>query len=936
MQNTLIASQFASRRFFYEYGLRVNPKISLRDIMQIFSKFRKLILCCFVLLLALSIVGSAVLSDVSVSRIPTPGVGVYTEDFASTAHLLAADAYGWGRGAVTSDRVITNTLLDTYGSVGPVMGVDAQGRKIYFVSYGSSTNSNNILNVTDPANLQLMSSRTSLPDLRCGKIDGDFFYAGRASGVAFYNVSNPYNYAGTGVYLGTIGLDGLVTDIDTQGHFLYCTGRGSASFRAFKIIDVEDPYNPQVIANNWGSQTTLGIDVEGQLAYLAEDFYGFYIANISNPHIFVQYDHIDTPGNATDVLVEGHLAYVADGPAGIHVIDVSDPNDISVLGTCNTPGNARRLALQGKTLFVADEDGGIRVIDVSDPTHPTNVTSMTAPIAYDVALYGGILVVGTNLGVQTFEIGNFVSTLTPQGVFSGGYEYWDVKVQGDVAYIAAGGDGLVSIDVSDPAAPVFLDSHVVGGTRFYRKLDIQGHLAVVADYGSGGARIYDISDPTNLRYISTWGLGWATDIVIHGEVIFVADGAAGIYLANISTPSTPVTLDSFDLGTSNVTGLAVQGHFLYVASTTTGFDDTITVFDITDLSNILPLDTYSNIHSHYDIFIDGDYGLATELQNAPIWNFTEPYDITTTDVINGLVGECLGCWGFGPYALFANGSAGLMLVDATNLHDMQVLDSYLAASGAIQVSVHGDYIYLANKTSLIIFRLFESTGATYVTGGSMAQSNAVYSSANFVYEATLAVTSYVPPGTSIAFQLTADGGSNWESVTPGVLHNFAHLGPDLHWRAIFTTSRNDQSAHLYNLTLSYTWTVRPTTPVLDNPGDTSPIGDITISWSASTDSDGSIDHYELQMSDSASFTTILDTFTTTHTNFNITGLVPATYYFRVRAIDNNGAWSNWSSDESIAIIVLPPPLIPGFPMVTIILGMSIALGLGVLLRRRKR
>ncbi|MFX1509363.1 MAG: fibronectin type III domain-containing protein [Promethearchaeota archaeon] len=904
--------------------------------MQIFSKLRKITVCYFVLLLALSIVGLVASSEVPVSRIPTPGIGIYAEDFESTAFLMTADAYGWGLGAVTSDRVITNTLLDTYSSVGPVMGLDTQGRKIYFISYGSSSNSNNILNVTDPANLQLMSARTSVSDLRCARIDGDIFYAGRTSGLAIYNVSNPYNYGGTGVYLGTTGLDGVVTDIDTQGHFVYCTARGSAAFRAFKIIDVEDPYNPQEITNNWGSQTTLGIDVEGQLVYLAEDFYGLYIANISNPHIFLQYDHFDTPGNATDVLVEGSLAYVADGPSGIHIVDVSDPTAISVLGSCNTPGNARRLALQGKTLFVADEDGGVRVIDVSDPTHPTNVTSLTAPIAYDVALYGGILVVGTNLGVQTFKIGNFVSTLAPQGIYSGGYEFWDVKVQGDIAYIAAGEDGLVALDVSNPAAPVFLDSHVTGSNRFYRKLDIQGHLAVVADYGSGGARIYDISDPTNLHYISTYGLGWATDIAIYGEVIFVADGAAGIYLANISTPSTPVGIDSYDLGTSNVTGLAVQGHFLYAVSTTTSSDDIVTVFDITDLSNIQPLGTYVDTFTHYDVYIDGDYGLATELMNAPIWNFTDPTSITTTDVINGVVGECLGCWGFGPYALFANGSAGLMLVNATNLHNMQVLDCYLAASGAIQVTVHGDYIYLANKTSLIIFRLFDSTGATYVTGSSMAQSSAIYSSANFVYEATLEATTFIPPGTNIEFHMTADGGSNWESVTPGVLHNFAHLGPELHWRAIFTTSRNDQSAHLYNITFSYTWTVRPTTPVLDDPGDSSPSGDITVSWSASTDSDGSIDHYELQMSDSASFTTILDTFTTTYTNYNITGLVPSTYYFRVRAIDNNGAWSNWSSDESIAIIVLPPPIIPGFPIATIIIGLCVALGLTVLIRRRKR
>ncbi|MFX1405021.1 MAG: hypothetical protein ACFE9D_11240, partial [Promethearchaeota archaeon] len=62
------------------------------------------------------------------------------------------------------------------------------------------------------------------------------------------------------------------------------------------------------------------------------------------------------------------------------------------------------------------------------------------------------------------------------------------------------------------------------------------------------------------------------------------------------------------------------------------------------------------------------------------------------------------------------------------------------------------------------------------------------------------------------------------------------------------------------------------------------------------------------------------------------------FYFRVRAIDNDGALGPWSNVEDITITggLPPPPPIPGFPVAAIALGTIIALSGGILYRRRKR
>ncbi len=92
------------------------------------------------------------------------------------------------------------------------------------------------------------------------------------------------------------------------------------------------------------------------------------------------------------------------------------------------------------------------------------------------------------------------------------------------------------------------------------------------------------------------------------------------------------------------------------------------------------------------------------------------------------------------------------------------------------------------------------------------------------------------------------------------------------------------------------------------------------------------------MSDSATFTTILNTWTPTTTSVDVTVTADGTYHFRVRAIDDDGEASPWSNDESIdaTVPIIPPPPIPGFPIEAIALGAIITIGVGLVSRRRKQ
>ncbi|MFW9843303.1 MAG: hypothetical protein ACFFEV_01875, partial [Candidatus Thorarchaeota archaeon] len=93
----------------------------------------------------------------------------------------------------------------------------------------------------------------------------------------------------------------------------------------------------------------------------------------------------------------------------------------------------------------------------------------------------------------------------------------------------------------------------------------------------------------------------------------------------------------------------------------------------------------------------------------------------------------------------------------------------------------------------------------------------------------------------------------------------------------------------------------PSQPILSDPGIEDNDGFFNLTWSTSTDPDGFIVRYQIEMSNSSGFTDILGKWNSTVTEKEITILENGTYYFRVQAVDNHEALSIWSNIESIDI-----------------------------------
>ncbi|MDW8069364.1 MAG: hypothetical protein RML46_10650 [Anaerolineae bacterium] len=186
------------------------------------------------------------------------------------------------------------------------------------------------------------------------------------------------------------------------------------------ILDVSDPARPDLLGQTKATTSTVtGIAVAGNYAYLAIQFYGLCIVDVSNPSSPMQKGCYQNP-SVRAVAVDGNYAYVG-GSNLLAVVDISnpdvptlrseykpfsdwiggiavsgdylyttamyrfrtfrrqDPLTPTLLSTYNLPGGGDALVLRGNLAYVADNDKGVRVLDLSDPARPVEVGFYDTP-----------------------------------------------------------------------------------------------------------------------------------------------------------------------------------------------------------------------------------------------------------------------------------------------------------------------------------------------------------------------------------------------------------------------------------------------------------------------------------------------------------------------------------------------------------------------------
>ncbi|MCK4408803.1 MAG: hypothetical protein KAW67_01880, partial [Candidatus Eisenbacteria sp.] len=180
----------------------------------------------------------------------------------------------------------------------------------------------------------------------------------------------------------------------------------------------------------------------------------------------------------------------------------------------------------------------------------------------------------------------------------------------------------------------------------------------------------------------------------------------------------------------------------------------------------------------YDVALAGDHVYVADggsgVQVIDISDPTNPIWVGSCDT----PGSASHVWIAGDHAYVADDTSGIQVIDISDPMNPVLVGSYDTSSEARHVAIAGDHAYVANYEFGL--QVIEILQRAVVEDAATGQSLDVEPLGESVLRAQLNTTQT----DSVRWELTADGGVNWDGMLPGGgWHLFADPGSDLLWRS---------------------------------------------------------------------------------------------------------------------------------------------------------
>lgn len=208
--------------------------------------------------------------------------------------------------------------------------------------------------------------------------------------------------------------------------------------------------------------------------------------------------------------------------------------------------------------------------------------------------------------------------------------FTDMEIDGNYLYTAAGKSGLTIFNISDiynTFLPVSFLPDIFNVTDFLT-LDVDNNL-VYLDNDRKGFSIIDVSDVTDPQILSTVTIETdSKEIAISGDYAYLIGYLTGIMVYDVSDPSNPIEVNSYDfeasIGNIRAQDIKIVGNSAFVALGLFGF----AIFDISNPLSISLLGYNSDVKS-YGVDVFDDYSYVTIRDDIKL-----DYGITVLDTSN--------------------------------------------------------------------------------------------------------------------------------------------------------------------------------------------------------------------------------------------------------------------------------------------------------------
>lgn len=298
---------------------------------------------------------------------------------------------------------------------------------------------------------------------------------------------------------------------------------------------------PALVTNLFRGFDNRGIAVVGQLAAVSAGAPGLRVVGVANPAAPAVLGSV--AGDYRALAMTSAYLYAARTVTGnpattrIDVIDLIDPAVPAIAGNINLgPVTVGDLEVSGSFLYAAAATAGFKVLSLSNPTNPVEVRTVATPdSALAIAIAGTYAYVGTPTTIQAIDISvpgsAHVDGFAPTGAS------W-LSAHGNRLY-SVRGTSLTTLDITNPASPQVIASASNLGAQDVAAID--SHIVALARPATsllepgGGVYLLDLSNPSSpvvLDQIIVPGL--TRTVVRVGSLLYAGDSASTIDILDAS------------------------------------------------------------------------------------------------------------------------------------------------------------------------------------------------------------------------------------------------------------------------------------------------------------------------------------------------------------------------------------------------------------------
>ncbi len=367
------------------------------------------------------------------------------------------------------------------------------------------------------------------------------------------------------VTVGSLESPAVLEDIAVSGHVAFLV----EYFAGLIPVDVSDPENPVIFEASNTARVAVpqggfgSIALDDDRAYVTYWPDEVFVGDLSDPRNPRWMWRIELAGGPVGIDAWNRHALVALRDRGLAVIDASSDLRSEQVGLAECAGASLDLDLTDSLLVLADGGPGLVLAAQATPGTRTMVGRLELPDrALTVTAFQDIAVVGTLNGLATVDLGDPAAPVLLAWMSRPGLYPIAVAASGAVIFVQAG-YGVDAYDVSNPLRPEGVGHLLIAG--YGNDVAVSGDRLLTAAR-EGVVTVVDTSDPEHMEVLESIQLdGCTRTIVAMGESVAAAGCAEGeVVLLGLEDPYHPRELARVEVGTP-VRALTVSGTTVYVA-----------------------------------------------------------------------------------------------------------------------------------------------------------------------------------------------------------------------------------------------------------------------------------------------------------------------------------------------------------------------------------